>query len=704
MWKLAAFLLVGASTILALIPTIAATTVSQQGLMRRTKCLNRDRIQVYDGHDKTLHQRLTALRNEMRTRASTQSTELDAYLVTSYDEHMSDHLMESDERLKFLTGFTGTTGEAVVTTKSAALWVDARFYEQADYELNCDWRIFRSGEHPTISEWVLTELTPESRLGADPQLVPHSLWISLERQLNSDYIKLIKIHRNLVDLVWGSRRPAPKLNSIKVQPLRFAGEHWEVKVKKLRSNLTAMRCDAMIVTSLTEVAYVLNLRGSDIPYTPVFKAYLLVSNREIILYTNNTRKNMGLLNHLKSHSCHNEYCVQIKEYQDVLRDLRTLSQHWKRILVPSAVVFDMGASEAIHSVLPRELVLDRPSPIIFLRAQKNEVEQQGMIKAHIRDGAAMCEVLSYLEERFIAGDHFTELSLAREIDRSRKIQDLSEGPSFKTIVAFGSHSAIPHYTPSNRTDFEITEHGTLLIDSGGQYQDGTTDVSRTINLGDPHPDQVRAYTNVLIGMIRLSVLTFPENLKPAELDALARGPVWGEMNDYPHGTGHGIGSYSSVHESPISVAYTTKQRYSFKDGYFFSNEPGYYKKGEFGIRLENVLQVHDTGKVHPSGNKFLSFEDITLVPFEPKMIDRSLLSAPEIKWINDYNTRIRQLVGDELKRKQKMEAFYWMMNKTRNIPEYRSEADYGAAGSVSLNFRVVALILGTIITNILILG
>ncbi|KXJ79015.1 hypothetical protein RP20_CCG001990 [Aedes albopictus] len=524
----------------------------------------------------------------MRTRASTQSTELDAYLVTSYDEHMSDHLMESDERLKFLTGFTGTTGEAVVTTKSAALWVDARFYEQADFELNCDWRIFRSGEHPTISEWVVTELSPESRLGADPQLVPHSLWVSLERQLNSDYIKLIKIHRNLVDLVWGSRRPAPKLNSIKVQPLRFAGEHWEVKVNKLRSNLTAMRCDAMIVTSLTEVAYILNLRGSDIPYTPVFPLCHTICMRPLkFLYGS-------------SHFAEPPSPLKaIKEYQDVLRDLRTLSQHWKRVLVPSAVVFDMGASEAIHSVLPREQVLDRPSPIIFLRAQKNEVEQQGMIKAHIRDGAAMCEVLSYLEERFIAGDHFTELSLAREVDRSRKIQDLSEGPSFKTIVAFGAHSAIPHYTPSNRTDFEITEYGTLLIDSGGQYQDGTTDVSRTIHLGEPHPDQIRAYTNVLIGMIRLSVLTFPENLKPAELDALARGPI---------------------------------------------------------------------------------------------------------KWMNDYNARIRQLVGDELKRKQKMEAFYWMMNKTRNIPEYRSEADYGAAGSVSLNFRVVALVLATIITNILFIG
>uniref|UniRef100_A0A8D8AK84 Xaa-Pro aminopeptidase 2 n=1 Tax=Culex pipiens TaxID=7175 RepID=A0A8D8AK84_CULPI len=703
-WKLAANFLV-ASTLLALVPADAANGQQQQHQQRgprRAKCLNQDRIQLYDGHDKVLHQRLQSIRNEMRTRPSTQSTEVDAYLVTSYDEHMSDHLMESDQRLKFLSGFSGNSGEAVVTGKSAALWVDARFYDQADHEVNCDWKIFRRGEHPTIGEWIMNELPGDSRVGADPHFVPHSLWINLDRQLNSEFIKLVKLHRNLVDLVWGSRRPLPRSGSVKVHPMWLAGDSWDAKVNRLRSNLTAMRCDAMIVTSLTEVAYILNVRGSDIPYTPVFKAYLLISNREIILYTNKTRINVGLVNHLKSHSCHNEYCVQLKEYQDVWRDLRTLSQHWKRILVPTAAVFDMGASEAIHGAIPRELVLDRPSPVIFMRAQKNEIEKQGMKKAHIRDGAAMCEVLSFLEDRFLAGDHFTELSLSREVDRRRKIQDLNEGVSFRTIVAFGPHSAIPHYSSSNRTNVEITEFSTVLIDSGGQYQDGTTDVSRTVHLGEPTPEQIRAYTNVLIGMIRLSVLTFPENLKPAELDALARGPVWGDMNDYPHGTGHGIGSYLSVHESPISISYTSKQRYGFKEGYFFSNEPGYYKSGDFGIRLENVLEVLDTGKVHPSGAKFLSFQDVTLVPFEPKMIDRSLLSAPEVKWINDYNARIRTLVGEELKRKQKMDAFYWMMNKTRNVPEYRSDAD-SAARHVSLNLQIVTLAISAAIASLLLM-
>ncbi|XP_053657769.1 xaa-Pro aminopeptidase 1 [Anopheles marshallii] len=665
-----------------LLAVVGQTIANEFQGIRRSKCQqSRDRTQIYEGVDNVLMKRLQALRTEMRTRTSTQSAELDAYLVPMYDEHQSQYLMESDQRIRFLTGFSGTSGEAVVLMRSAAFWTDERFLEQADQELNCAWRLFRTGERPSVAEYLLSELTPEARVGADPQLVPHPLWKALETDLTADYIRLVHINRNLVDMVWGGRRPAPRSGAIKVHPVRFAGERWDSKVARLRANLTALRCDGMIVTSLTEVAYLLNLRGSDIPHVPVFKAYLLVTHRELILYTNTSRETLGLKNHLKAHSCHNEHCVQLRDYGDVWRDLRTLAQHWHRLLVPSAVVFDTGASEAVHVTLPRNIVFERPSPIIFLRAQKNQVERQGMRQAHIRDGVAMCEVLSRLEERFIAGDHITELSLAREIDQARKTQNNSEGVAFPTSVAYGVHSSRPNYTPSNRTNVELSE-GMVLIDSGGQYEDGTTEVSRTLHLGEPTADQIRAYTNVLIGMIRLSMLTFPENLKPAELDALARGPVWGSMNDYPHGTGHGIGSYSSVRESPISISYTAKQRFTFKEGYFFSNEPGYYKNGAFGIRLENVLEVMDTGKMHPTGHKFLSFQDVTLVPFEWKLIDRTLLSVPEKKWLNDYNSRIRQHVGSELKRKHKMDAFYWMMNKTRHVPEYVTEAEYNGAANI----------------------
>ncbi|XP_055589839.1 uncharacterized protein LOC129742016 [Uranotaenia lowii] len=682
--KFATILLL-ASMLVATIPGIAANFKS---VPRKQHCTNTRRPQIHEGQYNVLHQRLTALKKEMRTRASTKNIEVDAYLITSYDEHMSDQLMESDKRLKFLTGFSEVSATAIVTMKSAVIWVDSQYQNLADLELNCDWQIFINGQDPSIPDWLAHELTPDSRVGADPRLVPHGQWVSLEKQLQAHFIKLIKVDQNLVDIVWGGRRPQPRFGSIQVHPVQYAGEKWDVKLNRLRSNLTALKCEAIIVTSLTEIAYILNLRGNDIPYTPVFKAYLLISNREIILHTNRSRINTGLMNHLRAHHCHNEYCVQIQDYDNVWGNLHTLSQRWNRILVPSAVAFDQGASEAIFSSLPRELIMDRPSPIVLLRAQKNDVERHGMRKAHIRDGAAMAEVLSYLEEKFLAGDHFTELSLAKEIDRRRKIQDLSEGVSFRTVVASGTHSSIPHYAPMNRTDFELTEHGTIVLDCGGQYLDGTTDVSRTIHLGDPNPEQMKAYTNVLIGMIQLSLFTFPENMRLTELDAMARGSVWeGHKNDYPFGMGHGVGSYLSVKESPISESGKSRHGFNtFKEGYFFSYEPGFYKTGDFGIRLENVLEVHDTGNVHTSGNKFLSFQDITLVPFEPKLIDRSMLTSPQIKWLNDYNARIRQQVGEELKRKQKMDAFYWMMNKTRNIPEHRSDLD-GSGSIAALNHR-----------------
>ncbi|XP_053672151.1 uncharacterized protein LOC128722505 [Anopheles nili] len=665
--------------------------------IRRAKCQqHRDRTQIYEGADNVLMKRLQALRAEMRSRASTQSAELDAYLVPMYDEHQSAYLMESDQRIRFLTGFSGSVGEAAVLLRSAAFWTDDRHLAQADQELNCAWRLFRTGESPTVAEYLLAELSPEARVGADPQLVPHHVWKALEAELSADYIRMVHINRNLVDLVWGSRRPAPRSGAIRVHPVRLAGERWDSKVARLRANLTALRCDGMIVSSLTEVAYLLNLRGTDIPYVPVFKAYLLVTHRELLLYTNTSRETLGLKNHLKAHSCHNENCVQLREYGDVWRDLRTMAQYWQRLLVPSAVVFDAGASEALHVPLPRNIVFERPSPVVFLRAQKNEVERQGMRRAHVRDGVAMCEVLSRLEDRHLAGDHITEQSLAREIDQARKSQNISEGVAFPTSVAYGVHSGQPDYTPSNRTNAELSD-GMLVVDSGGQYEDGTTEVSRTLHLGEPTPEQIRAYTNVLLGMIRLSMLTFPENLKPSDLDALARGPIWNSMNDYPHGTGHGIGAYSAVRESPISISYTTKQRFTFKEGYFFSNEPGYYKAGAFGVRLENVLEVVDTGKMHPTGHKFLAFRDVTLVPFEPKLIDRTQLSVPEKKWLNDYNARIREYVGEELKRKHKMDAFYWMMNKTSHVPKYLTEADYPGAAPCSIRGSFVATLAGTVV-------
>lgn len=231
--------------------------------------------------------------------------------------------------------------------------------------------------------------------------------------------------------------------------------------------------------------------------------------------------------------------------------MRTFSQAWRRVLVPAVCVYDMGASQAIYTSMKREIISLRISPIIYMRAQKNSVERKGMFNAHVRDAAAMCDVLNYLEDKFVFGDHFTEMKLAMEIDQTRRYQNLSNDISFETTVAFGGHSSLIHYKPTNLTDTDITENGMLVIDSGGQYKDGTTDVARTLHLGTPSQEQKKAYTLVLAAMIRMSMLVFPENIRLSDIDILPRGILWGDHNDYPHGTGHGVGSYLSVKECKL---------------------------------------------------------------------------------------------------------------------------------------------------------
>ncbi|XP_055678193.1 uncharacterized protein LOC129786952 [Lutzomyia longipalpis] len=645
--------------------------------IERLKCANREGVNVRP-HSEFRHH-LRELRTKMRIQASVPGSELDAYIVPTFDEHQSEYVAESDQRRRFLSGFSGSNGDVAVTLNSAALWTDERFLSQADSELDCEWKIFRMNSEPSIGKWLTTQLGADAKVGADSQIVPHYMWQDLKYELSRKSIRLIDVNRYILDSIWGDQRPQPFNDPIRTHPVVFAGEKWENKIAKLRANLTSIRADAMVITSLTEVAYILNLRGNDIPYIPVFKAYLIVTQKDIFLYTNQSRIDFGVSLHLKSEPCHHENCVQVRDYNAIWSDLRTFSQQWQRVLIPTYCVFDMGASEAIYSALPQKIIVERVSPIIYMRAQKNKIEREGMENAHIRDAAALCDIFSYLEERFGYGDNWTELELSKEIDRTRRSQKYSHDISFETVVAYGEHGALPYYTPSNTSNAIIYDNSTLLIDSGGQYYDGTTDVARTLHMGTPTIEQKRAYTLVLSAMIRLSTLVFPENLRLSDVDILPRGILWGDFKDYPHGSGHGVGSFSSVHESPITIAHTTKHRYTFKEGYFFSNEPGLYKSYDFGIKLKNILEVVDTGKLHPTGKKFYAFRDVTLVPFEPKLIDRTMLSSQEKRWLNEYNARIRNLVGAELKRQTKMQAFYWMMNKTKHIIEYLPEKEYRSA-------------------------
>ncbi|XP_055854374.1 xaa-Pro aminopeptidase 2 [Episyrphus balteatus] len=664
--------------ILAIFSSVQSFGDKPEGFERES-CNRKGLIQPVTEYRK----RLQAVREQMLIRASLQGPEIDAYILTSYDEHLNEEVAVRDQRLQYLTGFTGRNAFVVITHKGSALWTENRYLQQADGELDCNWNIYPLNETFQIADWLVFYLEPDMRVGADPHLVPHNTWLRWERELMDKFFTLVKVNNNLVDLIWGWDRPPSQNITINIQDLRFAGEKWQSKVENLRQTLKEHMCDAMVVTSLTEIAYLLNIRGRDIPYTPVVKAYLIVSQQDLILYVDRVKVHLGLLLHLKADLCHSTVCVDIKEYNAVWSDIRTFNQIWKKVLIPAPCPLDHGASQAVYTSIQQNLIYEHVSPIIFMRAQKNFEERMGMRAAHIRDGAAMCEAMSNLEQRFNT-EKWTEETIKFEVERSRLSQPHSKGLSLRTVVAFGKHSALPFYISSNVTDIDVTDQSTLVIESGGQYFDGTTDVSRTFHFGQPTTEQRQAYTNVLSGILRLSHLKFPADLRPSEIDALSRSAVWDAMSDYPHATGHGIGSHLSVEEPPIAVSYTDNSTFHFREGYYFSNEPGYYRRGSFGIRLENVLEVLDTGRTHPSGSKFLAFTEVTLVPYEPKLIDRTILSAQEKRWLNEYNGKIRQLVGDELKRQGNMQAFYWMMNKTRHIREFLPEDEYRVSKGSSI--------------------
>ncbi|KAJ4433963.1 hypothetical protein ANN_16282, partial [Periplaneta americana] len=493
---------------------------------------------------------------------------------------------------------------------------------------------------------------------------------------NTD-ISLVEVFENPVDRIWNnssSGRPSYSKYPAYVLSEKYTGRKWEDKVKDLRARLAVKGADAMVVTALDEVAWLLNIRGYDVPYNPMVHAYVVVTANSLHLYVNETKLSIEVKAHLKTGNCYYELCAQVHRYDALIGDLKTNQQKWKKVLLPSQCVYSPGGSRAVYSAIPPEKQLAMPSPIIFMKARKNRVEIEGMRRAHIRDAVAVCDFLAYLEESVSLGNQWNELNVSNELDQFRREQNLSRGPSFPTVAAFGANGAAPHYLPMESSNvLTIDGSSTLLMDSGGHYLDGTTDVTRTIHLGTPTDFERETYTRVLIGSIQLASLVFPYDTPMSSVDVLARGPLWEAGLNYLHGTGHGVGAFLSVHESPIIISYTFGNL-TFQEGYFFSDEPGYYHEGHFGIRLENVLEVVRKQTKHHFSGQYYSFRPTTYVPYEPKLIDVKMLSPQHRQWLNDYNAKIRTMVGTELLRQRRMKGFYWMMNKTGYISEYKGSS------------------------------
>ncbi|XP_076239217.1 xaa-Pro aminopeptidase 1 isoform X2 [Calliopsis andreniformis] len=646
---------------------------------KRFNCPPRNHKQPANRQDTSV--RLKQLRSEMGRLASVQGPPLDGYIVTSDDAHQSESLDPRDMRREFITGFYGSAGQALITLDKAVFWTDGRYHIQADHQLDCNWILMKPGlgeDVPSITEWLRHEFQDRVgvRIGADPTLVSAVDWETWEYELANSSVQLVPVRNNLVDLIWQVGRPNYNPHAAYPLPDKYSGRAWQEKVRQVRAEMEVVRADALVFTALDEIAWLFNIRGYDLPNTPVLRAYAIVTSGSIHLFTPWRKILRSVAEHLKMDSCTDDNCVKWHNYTSIWYELRTMSQAWNMVWLPTRCDDSPGVSMEILSSIPVEKRLTKPSPVLNLRAQKNEVEVKGMRRSHLRDAVAMCDFLAYMEEQYdLNPEGWDEMQVARVANEFRYEQDNNKGISFPTIAGYGPHAAIPHYEPNNLTNLQIGKTSTLVVDSGGQYLDGTTDVTRTLHFGTPTKEHKKAYTRVLIGAIQLSSLVFPSGLKASQLDVVARAPLWNIGYDYLHGTGHGIGHFLSVHESPISVSYVQEETadkecgpVELKPGFFMSNEPGYYKEGDFGVRLENILEIVEAEK-STGAETYLKFRDVTLVPYEPKLIDISMLNPSHIRWLNNYNRRIRNEVGPELKRRLRMNAFDWMLKKTASIPE-----------------------------------
>ncbi|KAI5806320.1 putative Xaa-Pro aminopeptidase P [Geopyxis carbonaria] len=588
--------------------------------------------------------RLAALRGLMK------KEKVDVYVVPSEDSHNSEYTCSADARRAFLTGFTGSAGCAIVTAEKAALSTDGRYFNQATSQLDSNWELLKQGlpDVPTWQEWAVKEAEGGKSVGLDATLITSQQ----AKRLDSNIRKkggagLIGLDKNLVDEVW-SGRPARPNNPVIVLSDEYAGQPFQKKIEAVRKELEKRKSPGFVVSMLDEIAWLYNLRGSDIPYNPVFFAYAFITPTTATLYIDSKKLPPKVLEHLGD-------VVTVRPYEEIFNELSTVAQKFKEENASTSTagkktkhsvrkwLVSNKTSWALSKVLGgEEFVEVIRSPIEEAKAVKNETERSGMRNCHIRDGVAQIKYFSWLEEQLGKGVELDEVQAADKLEEFRKEQDKFMGLSFDTISSTGANAAIIHYKPEVGSCSKVDPNKVYLCDSGAQYLDGTTDTTRTLHFGTPTEMERKAYTLVLKGMIALDRVVFPKGTTGFALDVLARQFLWTEGLDYRHGTGHGVGSFLNVHEGPIGIG--TRLQYSevpLAPGMVISNEPGYYEDGNFGIRIENVIMVKETKTNHTFGDKpYYGFEYVTMVPLWKKLTDESLLTPAEKTWVNDYHKKV----------------------------------------------------------------
>ena len=579
--------------------------------------------------------RLAALRQEMKAR------QLSAFIVPSTDSHSSEYVSEHWETRKWISGFTGSAGTAVITLEDAGLWTDSRYFIQAEEQLEgTGIRLFkdRLPETPSIGEWLGNILKEGDKVGIDGWVNSHQEAFGLNNELKAKGLALETMTVDIFDTLWENRPSLPQSPIFILDEAR-TGASCTVKLNRIKEAIAKNGTSAIILSALDEIAWTLNLRGNDVHCNPVFISYLLISAEGYTLYIMEDKITDEVRAYLKEHQ------VEIKAYSALAEDLRSFKEKHQGVLQISPL-----ANEALYNLSSQYAdTIIAPSPVALMKAVKNETEQAGFRKAMERDGVAMVKFLRWLEEAVPAGNE-SEVSIDKKLYEFRAEQADFKGISFDTIAGYKEHAAIVHYEATPETDIPLKPEGLLLLDSGAQYLDGTTDITRTIVLGPLTEEEKTDYTLVLKGHLQLQSAQFPVGTCGTQLDVLARIAMWKSGINYMHGTGHGIGHFLCVHEGPHQIRMNHMPTL-LEPGMTVTDEPGIYKAGRHGIRIENTLLIVP-GQETEFG-KFYQFEPLTLCPIDKGAIVVEMLTDEELKHFNDYHEMVYNRLSAFLNEEEK---------------------------------------------------
>jgi Xaa-Pro aminopeptidase len=579
-------------------------------------------------------------------RTSMKESNIDVYIIPSSDTHLGEEIPDHWRLIQWLSGFTGSAATIIVTDSFAGLWTDSRYFIQAEQQLQGSGFVLIKPEIPRNNgyiDWLAENLKPESKIALDGRI----LSVQQSRKLETRLLEIgvtLDFNQDLISVIWTDRPDLPKGMAFD-HPLEFAGKERKVKIKEVRDKMKTMSADFHLLTAPDDIMWLLNIRGNDLKYSPLLASFAIIGQEQILLFADENK----IPSILKS--VFDNLNIIILPYEEIAGMLSVLEEGSIILLSPEKT------SVAIFNSIPATLkIIEDTSIPSGLKAVKNKTEIENICKTMVKDGVALTKFFHFIDEN-TGLVPMTEVSLTVRLHEYRTMQKDFLGPSFATIIAYNEHSALPHYSPTDGSDKIIEESGMLLVDSGGQYMGGTTDITRTISIGTPSPGQKTDFTLVLKGHINLATAKFPFSTRGYQLDILARKALWEHGLNYGHGTGHGVGYCLNVHEGPQNIS-PADNKTLIEPGMLITNEPSVYREGEYGIRTENLMICYEDEET--DFGKFLKFDTLSLCYIDKKLIDKSLLDRKEIEWLNTYHSEVYDKINPFLTEDEKA----WFRDKT----------------------------------------